>query len=414
MRTVAHRGHRERRAGLRLRDSADSFPGNGRTGSGARCATRHGSDHRIQQNAAMRALTGAEVAAERMTRQGLVDRPAETVTDAARLTGGLQAQDPQASRLGVRARSRHRTEADVLRAIDQRTVVRTWLMRATIHLVAAEDVVWMTRLLGPAIARRFAKRWTDLGLTPQLLDRTAAALPDVLAAGPLTRRQVVTALAERGVELPPDDQAASHVLLQATAVGLVCRAPDQGRQATFTTLADWVPDAPEGPSGDDGLAELARRYFRAFSPATAADFTAWSGLASARAIALIRDELTPVDIDGRPGYRLGEIAPQRGLRLLPAFDNYLVGYRDRALIIGPDDRGQVYVGGIIRPTVLLDGQAIGTWRVIRRPDAATVALTPFPGLARTARKAIEAETDDIARFLAVQTTSLAITEDAAG
>jgi winged helix DNA-binding protein len=360
----------------------------------------------------MRATTRADVAVERMTRQGLVDRPAESVADAARLGGGLQAQDPQASRLGVRARSAHRTEADVLRAIDQRAVVRTWLMRATIHLVAADDVVWMTRLLGPAIARKFAKRWTDLGLTPHLLDRTAAALPEVLADGPLTRRQIATALAERGVHLPGDDQAPTHMLMQATTLGLVCRGPDRGRDSTFTTLSDWVPDAPEGPSGDEALAELARRYFRAFSPATAADFTTWSGLPSARAIALIRDELTPADVNGRDGYRLGEVEPQRGLRLLPAFDNYLVGYRDRALIIDERERAEVYIGGIIRPTVLLDGRVIGTWRVIRRPDAATVAISPFAGMAGQARTAIEAEVDDIARFLAVQTTSLAITEGA--
>ena len=94
-------------------------------------------------------------------------------------------------------------------------------------------------------------------------------------------------------------------------------------------MDDWVPDAPAGPSGDDALAELARRYFTAYSPATAADFATWSGLAGRRAVELIRDELTPVDIDGAPGFRLGEVEPQRGVRLLPAFDNYLVGYRDR-------------------------------------------------------------------------------------
>ncbi len=369
----------------------------------------------------MRATTAADIVAERMTRHGLLDRPARDVVAAARHTGGLQAQDPQASRLGVRARGRHSTEADVLRAIEvDRSVVRTWLMRATIHLVAAEDVVWMTRLLGPAIARKFAKRWRDLGLSAELLDRAAAALPDVLADGPLTRRQIVAALAERGVAIDPspnqggDPQATVHVLLHATTIGLVCRGPDRGREPTFAVLDDWVPTAPAGPSGDEALAALARRYFQAFSPATAADFTTWSGLPAARAVAQIRDELTPVDVNGRPGYRLGEVAPQRGLRLLPAFDNYLVGYRDRDLIIRAQDRREVYIGGVIRPTVLLDGRAIGTWRLARQADSATVAFHPFAGMAATARAAIEAEVEDIARFLALQTTTLTITETPAG
>jgi hypothetical protein len=362
----------------------------------------------------MRATTAADIATERTTRHGLLDRPASDVADAARCTGGLQAQDAQASRLGVRARSERLTEADVLRAIDDRSVVRTWLMRATIHLVAADDVRWMTRLLGPAIARKYAKRWNDLGLTADLLERASAELPDVLAGGPLTRKQVVAALVERGVAVDPEGQAATHVLLHATAVGLVCRGPDRGRDTTFTLLDDWVPDAPVGPSGDDALAELARRYFRAFSPATANDFATWSGLPSGRALRLIRDELTPVDVNGRAGYTLGEVAPQRGLRLLPAFDNYLVGYRDRELIITAEHRPEVYAGGLIRPAVVLDGRVIGTWRLVRSAETGTVALAPFGGMAGKAREAIEAEVEDIARFLALQTTTLTITESPTG
>jgi hypothetical protein len=362
----------------------------------------------------MQATSGADAAAERMTRHGLLGRPATTVPDAAGMTGAIQAQDPQASRLGVRARSERATEADVLRSIEDRSVVRTWLMRATIHLVAADDVRWMTRLLGPPIARRFAKRWNDLGLTTDLLERASAALPDVLAGGPLTRRQIVAALAERGVAVDPQGQAATHVLLHATSVGLVCRGPDRGRGTTFALLDAWIPSAPGGPSGDDALAELARRYFRAFSPATGNDFATWSGLPATRALRLIRDELTPVDVNGRGGYRLGEVAPQRGLRLLPAYDNYLVGYRDRELIITAEHRPEVYVGGLIRPSVVLDGRVIGTWRLVRSADAGAVVLAPFGGMARKAREAIETEAEDIARFLSLQTMSLTITEDSTG
>ena len=88
--------------------------------------------------------------------------------------------------------------------------------------------------------------------------------------------------------------------------------------------------APRGPDGDEALAELARRYFAAYSPATAADFAAWSGLPAARAIELIRGELHPADVGGAAGYRLGTVDPVHVTRLLPAFDNYLLGHRNRA------------------------------------------------------------------------------------
>lgn len=352
----------------------------------------------------MRAAPGAAIRCERIARHGVIDRPASTVAAAARMTGALQAQDPQASRLGVRARATGVTNADVLRAVEvDRTVVRTWLMRATIHLVAAEDAGWMTRLLGPAITRTFSKRWLDLGLTREVLERAVAMLPEVLSDGPRTRREVVAALADRGIVVDAATQAPTHLMLHATTLGLICRGPERGRDATFALLDDWVAGSSAGPTGDDALAELTRRYFRAFSPATAADFTTWSGLASARAVALIRDELTPADIGGRAGFRLGEVEPCRGLRLLPAFDNYLVGYRDRSLIIDEARRANVYAGGVIRPAVLLDGRVIGTWRLERTPTAATVEVTPFDAMTRAVRTAVEAEIEDVGRFLALPT-----------
>jgi hypothetical protein len=344
------------------------------------------------------------VLAERIARHGLVDRLARTAADAAGLTCAIQAQDPQAARFGLRSRSSAITEADVRHAMDvERSVVRSSLMRATIRLVAAEDVRWLTALLGPSIARKFQKRWRDLGLTPQLLATTLAALPKILADGPRSRAEIVAGLAARGIHVDTD-QAPAHVLLHATTEGLVCRGSDRGRDATFVLLDDWLPDAPAGPRGDDALAEIARRYFRAFSPATAADFTTWSGLPSARAIELIQDELTQVTIDGRSAFSLGAVPPQRGLRLLPAFDNYLVGYRDRDLIIAADRVSRVYIGGMIRPSVLQDGRVIGTWRLIRTRGAATVEVTPFDPLTRKAMAAVEAEAADIGRFIEAPST----------
>lgn len=338
---------------------------------------------------------------ERIARHGLVDRSCTTVAEAAALTGAIQAQDTQASRLGIRVRAGSTTERDVLTAIeDDRSVVRTWLMRGTIHLVDTTDVRWMVRLIGPNLIRKYRTRWKQLGLTEDLLERTTELLPELLLDGPLTRNEIRTALAESGVTFESSDpQAHTHIALHASAVGLLCRGPDRGRDATFTRLDSWVPDAPGGPSGDDALAELARRYFTAFSPATAADFTTWSGLGSSRAIELIRDELTPADVDGRPGLRLGEVAPARGVLLLPAFDNYLIGYRDREAILTESLRRRVYDGGMIRASVLRDGRVVGSWALDKTKDPARITVRPFEPLPRTVRRAIDDEVADIARFL---------------
>jgi hypothetical protein len=349
------------------------------------------------------------VTAERIARHGFVHRPAITVAGAARLTTALQAQDALQSRLGVRARADGITESDVLAAIADRSVVRTWLMRGTVHLVDADDVRWMTALFGPTLQRRFRKRWTDLGLTADVLRRTARALPAVLSDGPRSRADIVAELRDRKlVPDSPDPQAvATHILLHATSIGLLCRATDHRRDALFTLLDDWTSGRPDGPRGDHALAEVVRRYFAAFSPATAADFTAWSGLPAGTAIALMRDELEPVDVAGSPGYRLRgsapELAPRGSVRLVSGYDNYLVGYRDRGLLIADEHRPAVYVGGVIKPTVLLDGCVVATWRLARTTRDATVTVTPLREITGRTRNAIAREARDIGKFLGVPT-----------
>jgi hypothetical protein len=338
------------------------------------------------------------VLGERIARHGLTARSSRTVAEAVRQTTALQAQDPVAGRLGVFPRSEGLTDADVRQALDvDRTVVKNSLLRGTIHLVAVEDLRWLTALIGPVVARGSTRRWDGLGLTSEVLRRCADALPDVLAAGPLRAREAVGALRKRGVPLPEgaDGTLGMHLLLHAATTGLVCRGPDLGRDSTYVLRDQWVPGAAPGPRGEDALAELARRYFAAFSPATGADFTAWSGLPAKRAVELIRDELTPCEVFGRTGFRLGTVEPERGVALLPAFDNYLLGYRERPFIT-PERRGEVFVGGVIRPTLLVDGRVAGRWRLKSRRS---LVLTPFEQLGAGVEEVVYQKAKELGRFL---------------
>jgi hypothetical protein len=347
-------------------------------------------------------IGAADFLIERMTRQGLTRQDlAQQATIGVRQVVasalGLQAQDGGASRLGVRARSSGVQEADVIQASAvERSVVRTWLMRSTVHLVAAEDVRWMVALFGPMIERRFLKvRWRALGIDEQLIDAAIPLTYEVLAGSQLTRHEIAAELADRGIRLAADAQAATHLLLALSCRGVTCRSGDRGRESTFTLLDQWVAGTPAPP---DPMAELARRYFRVYGPATAADFTAWSGLPSRTAIATIADELTEVDFDGRRGWTLGQIEPVRGLRLLPMFDNYLIGYRDRSAMLDPGLHSAVYVGGIIKATVVCDGRVIGNWRIERSGRSETIRITPFERLTRGHRGQLEQERADIERF----------------
>jgi hypothetical protein len=334
---------------------------------------------------------------ERMTRQGLAARSAADAAGVAAAAVGLQAQDAGAARLGVRARSTAVDEAAVVNAIQhERSVVRTWLMRSTVHLVAAEDLRWMAELYGPVMERSYRTRWRSLGITEPMIEAAEPHARELLEGRGLTRHELAAELATRGIELGEDGQAPTHLLAALTARGLTCRGADRGRDATFVLLDDWVAPAP---APIDPLAELARRYFRAFGPATAADFTTWSGLPSGAAMAAIRDELSEVEFDGRRGWTLGQVDPVPAVRLLPMFDNYLLGYRDRTAILDPARHPQVYVGGIIKATVVCDGRVIGIWRLNRSARTVAVRVTSFESFTRRHHDELDRERADLERYL---------------
>lgn len=339
---------------------------------------------------------GVDFLVERMTRQSLSVRTTAEPAAVAASVVGLQAQDASAARLGMRARCSGADDAGVVQACDKhRSVVQTWLMRSTIHLVAADDVRWLVALFGPMIERRFRNtRWRQLGIDERLIDAAIEPVNEILKNRQLSRHEIAAELAGHGLELVADGQVATHLLLALSCRGVTCRAGDRGRESTFALLDEWLPRAPEGPT--DPRAELARRYFRAFGPATAADFTAWSGLPSGAAITAIRDELTEVEFDGRRGWTLGAIEPAPGFRLLPMFDNYLIGYRDRTAMLDPSLHSSVYVGGIIKAAVVRNGRVVGIWRLDRSSRSATIRITPFESISL---RQLEQERADIERFL---------------
>jgi hypothetical protein len=341
-------------------------------------------------------------------------RPGD-VAGVVRAVAGLQAQDTPASRLAVRPRSTGLDQDAVRRACDQdRSVVRTWAMRGTLHLVAAEDVGWLVALLGPGFAAAGRRRRLQLGLDDDLCERALEALPAVLAGGPLSRADLVSALAAKGVRVEPKGQAPAHLVGYAALRGLVCRGPDlDGDEPSYVLLEDWVgAGRPLDP--DDALAELARRYLGGHGPATPEDLAAWSGLAVGRARRAfgLAGGLHEVELGGRRLWAsAAAAAPAAGrrtsgpvVRLLGRFDDYLLGWRGRDLVLEARFARRIQAGGgWIHPAVVVDGRVAGTWRARRAGGRLDIAVEPFGGrLPSGARPALEAEAADLGRFLGLR------------
>jgi hypothetical protein len=322
----------------------------------------------------------------------------------------MQAQEAPAAARAVRARSRGLTAAAVEQArVAARTVVRTWAMRGTLHLLATADLGWLLPLLGPPFVRAMRRRRLELGLDDATCARGLRLLQAALSArGPLTRAEIVEQLAGHGLVLV--GQAAPHLLGRAALEGLICYGPNRGKEPTYVLLADWVP-LGRALAPDAARAELARRYLAAYGPATPGDWAAWSGLSLTEGRAAwqaLAGELMEVTLGNGPAWLLTSRRawladappPIPVVRLLGGYDTYLLGYHRRDLILDPAQARRVHPGGgVIRPALLVDGQVVGTWRITRQKAGRGVAVDSFAALPADAQPALDAEIVDVVRFL---------------
>jgi hypothetical protein len=326
---------------------------------------------------------------------------------------GLQAQVWSAATLGMRARSAGLDAGTVTLALnEERSIVRTWLMRGTLHVVAAEDVRWLLQLLGPVFARAGASRHAQLGLDDDLKARGLGAIEKILTeGGPMTRYELVDRLRSQRVGLDPKSQAPIHLIGFAALQGILCLGPDRDSgESTYVLLDDWVPRT-RLPSREAALTELARRYVAAYGPATIEDLSAWSGLPMSEARSAVngaRTALAEVIIQARPGFVLKQhlrikTAPmETDVRLLPAFDTYLLGYRRRdlavpQLLLRRLQRG----GGWIHPAVAVNGRAVGAWSLRKSGSrGGQLTIERFAPMSPVVRAGVAMEVEDVGRFLA--------------
>lgn len=356
-------------------------------------------------------LSDAEVLRLRMHAQRLCGQRARSVRDVLREVTAIQAQDTRASRLSVRARGESLDVNAVIRACnDERSVVRTWTMRGTLHMVPSEDVGWMVALLGPREAAGYRRRRLELGLDDETCERALTATRGILAREcPLTRSELVARLADQGVRIDPKTQAPAHLVLYAGMTGLICRGPDrEDDEPTYVLLESWVGKQIR-PGGDRDMAELARRYIGAYGPAGAEDFAHWAGISRGeawRGLQSISNELQEVEVQGEQAWVLATAdlsavgTSEPCVRLLPAFDTYLLGYRNRDLALDPKFSRRIHAGGgWIHPAIVVDGRVVGSWRAQLNGDALTVTAQPFEKFDRKLLPHLEAEADEVGRFL---------------
>jgi hypothetical protein len=352
------------------------------------------------------------IGAMRLRNQHISLRTARTPAEVVAHMGAMQAQDYAGALWSVGLRMADdggATAADVERSIDDRSIIRTWPMRRTLHFVAAQDVHWMLALLAPRALAQAEGRRRELEVDDAALAQSRDALTAALQGGrQRSREELFSVLEAAGVRT--EGQRGYHILVNLAQSGLLCYASRDGKQATFALLDECVPPRSL-PDMEGALATLATRYFVSHGPATVHDFAWWAGLTvgdARKGAAAAGDALERMTVEGRD-YLLGsgaldarpDDAASERLFLLPGFDEFLLGYADRGAVLEPAHAQRLHPGanGVFKPHMVLDGRVAGLW--MRKVKARVVEVTaqPFDGLDERARRAFEGQAQRYGAFL---------------
>jgi hypothetical protein len=338
----------------------------------------------------------------------LRDRPGrpDTVAGIVEWFGAMQAQDMASGLWSLGVRLPGCTVGDVTAALERREAIRTWPMRGTVHLVPPADARWMLELMGVRALAGAAKRRETIGLDDQIAERAVEVLGAALSGGKrMTRSQCLATLTDAG--LPVAGQQGYHLLWYASQKGVTCIAPNVGKEQTFALLDDWAPE-PNRPDREEALGIIALRYFRSHGPATRADLARWTGLTMTdvkAGVAAAGEQLAFVRVDGADmlmDAAVAEAAPKTShdWLTLPGFDEYMLGYKDRSMMLDDGHLDAIVPGGngVFQATIVRAGRVVGTWkRTLGK--AVTVSVTPLVPLKPAERRKVEAALQPYAKFV---------------
>lgn len=330
----------------------------------------------------------------------------------------MQAQDLASALWSLGVRLPGSTQDDITAALENSEALRTWPMRGTVHFVPPRDAKWMLTLMGARPLASAAKRRQFLGISDAQAQRAVDALRAALAGGKrFTRTECLAALNDAGVNTA--NQASYHLLWYVSQLGITCIAPNVGKEQTFVLLDEYVPD-PHTPERDEALGIVALRYVRGHGPVTVKEMARWTGLGvrdCRTAVAVAGDALVEVPTDDGPMLvaaalldtpaALTGAAPDHGGQhlALPGFDEYMLGYGDRSLMLAPAHFQAVVPGnnGVFRSTLVRDGRVMGTWKRTMRAKACVVDAVDLrvdgAALGATSRAAFEAALEPYGAFV---------------
>jgi len=347
-----------------------------------------------------------DIASYRLQNQKLSRTDLTNPVDVVHWLGAVQSQDFAGGKWAIGLRANGLTESDVERAFTDGSILRTHVMRPTWHFVTPEDIRWMLKLTAPRVRALMAYNDRQIELDTATIKKSYDVLTRTLQGGQqLTRAELGAALQKSRINT--DELRLTHLAMHAELEGVICSGAKRGKQFTYALLEERVPPT-RVLEHEEAVIELARRYFTSHGPATAKDFSWWSGLSGAD-VKLGLDSIKPdfehEDVNGttywfvEPAKKVKNIGNRA--YFLPNYDEYTVGYTDRSAIFDRshssklDSRGSV----LAQHVILTGGQIAASWKRTLKTKSVAIEATLFRSLSEKEMHAMVEAAERYATFL---------------
>lgn len=360
-------------------------------------------------------LTPSEIAYQRFYNQHISRTRFEKPDEVVAWLGAMQGQEYAMAKWGIAQRMREINDSEIERAFVEGKILRTHLLRPTWHFVAPADIRWVLALTAPRVQAVNVYMYRKLEMDNAFFIRSNAALTKALQGGKeLTRVELASALQQAGIPTVGELRM-GYIMMRAELDAVVCSGARRGKQYTYALLEERVPPVKK-LDRDEALVELIKRYFTSRGPATMNDFVVWSGLTMADAkkgIEMLKPALEHQVIDGQT-YWFTEltppkIGPSKTAHLLPIYDEYVMGYKDRSAIFGALRKEKINAGSIAFDNIIvIDSMVVGSWkRTLSKTEVLVETNFNIP-LTKTVQQAVAAAVERYGKFLGLSPVMMQI------
>jgi hypothetical protein len=319
--------------------------------------------------------------------------------------GAMQAQDFNMAKWAIGLRLNKATEKNIELAINSGEILRTHVLRPTWHFVSQDDIWWMLDLTAQKLKASLKGRHKQLELTESILNKSNKIIQKTLAEKKFaTRKELIIQLNK--AKIPTNENRASHIFLNAELNKIICSGKMKGKENTYALLSERANES-KSFNRQNALAMLATKYFKSHCPATLRDFVWWSGLNLTDAkngLEMIKKDLIAEKINDEEYWFHDSLAVSEknksSVFLLPAFDEFLISYKDRSASIINEHASKAFSkNGIFWPTIVVNGKVAGTWKRQIQKEKVLVTLDVFDSKNKLKPNSLKKESEKFGFFL---------------